>query len=143
MQRLVRGPLLNQLPDGWEIWVDGGHNEAAAKAIVGQAQVWQRENASMPLYAIFGMLNSKNPETFLRPLKAHIKSISCLNIPGEENAFKPDDLLTATQNLGIPAIQGENVEKAAADLVIRSQKPARILICGSLYLVGTVLANHK
>ena len=143
MQRLVRGPLLRQLPDGWEIWVDGGHNEAAAKAIVGQAQVWQSENASMSLYVIFGMLNSKNPETFLRPLKAHIKSIRCLNIPGEENAYKPDDLLTAAQNIGIPAIKSETVEKAAADLIICSQKPARILICGSLYLVGTILSNHN
>jgi dihydrofolate synthase/folylpolyglutamate synthase len=143
MQRLVKGPLLNQLPDGWEIWVDGGHNEAAAEAISGQVQVWQNENTSMPLYAIFGMLNSKNPETFLRPLKAHVESIRCLAIPGEENAIKPNDLLIVAQNIGISAIKSDTIEKATVDLVARSKRPARILICGSLYLVGTVLANHE
>ena len=143
MQRLVKGPLLNQLPSGWEIWVDGGHNEAAAEAIVGQIQVWQKENTSMPLYAIFGMLNSKNPEIFLRPLKTHVESIRCLAIPGEENAIKPNDLLLVAQNIGISAIKSDTVEKATVDLVACSQRPARILICGSLYLVGTVLANHK
>jgi dihydrofolate synthase/folylpolyglutamate synthase len=143
MQRLVKGPLLNQLPDDWEIWVDGGHNEAAAGAIAGQTHVWQKENASMPLYAIFGMLNSKNPEAFLRPLKGHIESIRCVAIPGEENSYKPDDLLIAAQNTGILAIKSDTVEKAALDFFACSQRPARILICGSLYLVGTILANHK
>jgi dihydrofolate synthase/folylpolyglutamate synthase len=143
MQRLVKGPLLDQLPYGWEIWVDGGHNEAAAEAIAGQIQVWQNEAPSMPLYAIFGMLNSKNPEIFLRPLKAHFESIRCLAIPGEENAYKSNELLIAAQNIGISAIKSDTVEKATVDLAARSQKPARILICGSLYLVGSVLSNHK
>jgi dihydrofolate synthase/folylpolyglutamate synthase len=143
MQHLVKGPLLNKLPDGWEIWVDGGHNEAAAKAIADQAQVWGNENVSMPLYAIFGMLNSKNPESFLRPLKVHVANIRCLAIPSEENAYKSDDLLIVAQNIGISAIKSDTVEEAVVDLVACSQKPARILICGSLYLVGKVLANHN
>jgi len=143
MQHLVKGPLLNKLPDDWEIWVDGGHNEAAAKAIADQAQVWGNENDSMPLYAIFGMLNSKNPESFLRPLKVHVANIRCLAIPSEENAYKSDDLLIVAQNIGISAIKSNTVEEAVVDLVACSQKPARILICGSLYLVGKVLANHN
>jgi dihydrofolate synthase/folylpolyglutamate synthase len=143
MQRLIKGPILNQLPDGWEIWVDGGHNEAAAEAIAGQIQAWKNENTSMPLYAIFGMLNSKNPETFLLPLKTYIESMRCLAIPGEENAIKPNALLIVAQSIGISAIKSDTVEKAVVDLVARSKGPARILICGSLYLVGTVLANHK
>ena len=143
MQHLVKGPLLNKLPDGWEIWVDGGHNEAAAKAIADQAQVWENENDSMLLYAIFGMLNSKNPESFLRPLKVHVAKIRCLAIPSEEKAYKSDDLLIVAQNIGISAIKNDTVEEAVVDLVACSQKPARILICGSLYLVGKVLANHN
>jgi dihydrofolate synthase/folylpolyglutamate synthase len=143
MQHLFKGPLLNKLPDGWEIWVDGGHNEAAAKAIADQAQVWGNENNSMPLYVIFGMLNSKNPGNFLRPLKVHVANICCLAIPSEENAYKSDDLLIVAQNIGISAIKSETIEEAVINLVACSQKPARILICGSLYLVGKVLANHN
>ena len=143
MQRLVKGPLLDLLPDNWEIWVDGGHNEAAAQAIAGQAQVWQSEAPSKSLYGIFGMLNSKQPETFLQPLKACIESISCIDIPGEENALKPEALLTAAQNIGIPATQNHSAEQAVKEIIALSPIPARILICGSLYLAGTILANHQ
>ena len=143
MQRIVKGPLLDLLPYGWEIWIDGGHNEAAAQAIVGQAQVWRVDTPQKPLYGIFGMLNSKQPKAFLKPLKAHIANMSCIGIPGEENALKPEALLTAAQCIEIPATICRSVEHAVAEQVILSPNPARILICGSLHLAGTVLANHQ
>jgi dihydrofolate synthase/folylpolyglutamate synthase len=89
------------------------------------------------------MLNSKQPETFLHPLKTHIEHISCIDIPGEENAQKPEALLTAAQNIGIPATQNHSAEQAVREIIALSPTPGRILICGSLYLAGTVLANHQ
>ena len=33
LQRLTRGPLAERLPPGWELWLDGGHNESAGAAL--------------------------------------------------------------------------------------------------------------
>lgn len=142
MQRLKTGPLVDMLPEGWELWLDGGHNEAAARAIADQAQVWQAENPEKPLFAIFGMLNSKQPELFLRPLKDHLSRLHSVSIPGEENALSAEDLAQTASGMDLEATASLSVSQALEELVSRPTKPARVLICGSLYLAGTVLSDH-
>ena len=143
MQRLKKGPLIDRLPAGWELWVDGGHNEAAAEAIAGQARLWQEKSPDMPLFGIFGMLNSKDPKAFLHPLKDHITKLACVSIPGEENALSAEQLSIAGQEIPMPSVIGRSVEEALIELITSSRTPARILICGSLYLAGTVLGENQ
>lgn len=143
MQRLKSGPLVDTLPPEWELWLDGGHNEAAAMAISAQARVWQTQTPKLPLYAIFGMLNSKDPKTFLAPLKDDLSALRSVAIPGEENALSAPDLSEVAQVLSVPAGDCVSVEDALAQLISQADQPARILICGSLYLAGTVLADHQ
>ncbi len=142
-QRLYAGPLVDILPEGWELWLDGGHNAAAAHAIADEARDWSRSGDARPLHLIFGMLNSKQPAAFLAPLGEVAASVTTVEIPGEENTLGADDLARVAQESGHVAKAAPGVATALRDLVDGADSPARVLICGSLYLAGGVLAeNH-
>ncbi len=128
---------LPPLPAGWELWLDGGHNEAAGVAIAA-ARTWRDK----PLYLIVGMLNTKRPADFLRPLVPHSAGLTGVAVPGVEASFTPDDICRAATGLGLESRPAANV-KLALDRLIQEDVPGRILICGSLYLIGAVLAGFK
>jgi len=135
LQRLTQGPLVDLLPDGWELWLDGGHNPAAGETLAIHAGSTWRGTA---LHLVAGMMNSKAAGDFLAPLKGLAESISTVAIPGEENSFTAADLAR---------LAGGRPEASVADAVRRivadPSGPARVLICGSLYLAGTILAENQ
>jgi len=141
LQRLMQGPLAEALPGGSELWLDGGHNEAAAEAIAGQAVRWAEADGK-PLHLIFGMLNSRIPADFLVPLVPHTASLRAVTIPGEDNALAAETLADAATDAGIKAKGAPSVDQAVHDIAGETTNPARVLICGSLYLAGTVLAEN-
>ncbi len=130
LQQLTNIPL----PEGWELWLDGGHNPAAGEMIAAQCSKWDDK----PLHIICGMLNSKNPEGFLEPLAPYPKTFQAVSIPGEPNSLTAQETATAAEKVGITASTARDVQTAIANITNKSS--ARILICGSLYLAGKVLA---
>jgi len=139
LQRLKTGPLLDILADGWELWLDGGHNEAAAKTVAQQTRAWRDK----PLHVIFGMLNSKDPVAFLKHLEGRIGLFRGLAIPGEENALPAADVVAAALSWRMDAAPCLGVAEGLADIVEKSAgAPARVLITGSLYLAGRVLRDN-
>ena len=139
LQHLRHGPLIDGLPDGWEIWLDGGHNAAAAKTIAKQTRQWRDK----PLHLVFGMLNSKDPEDFLKALEAKIGLFRGIAIPGEENSLSAERVCEAATAWRMDAKPSDDVAMAIADIVATSEVPARILIAGSLYLAGTILEENN
>ena len=140
LQRLTKGPLVDLMTKGWELWLDGGHNASAGEALA----VFARENwADRPLYLIGGMLNSKNCADFLRPLAEPSVQFSAVAIPGEENTVSADDLAGIAGNVGMNAVSQSSVRAALKSIPQTAQTPGRVLICGSLYLAGTVLADNN
>ena len=139
LQRLARGPLASLLPQGWELWLDGGHNPAAGAALAAEAAIWTRER---PVHLIFGMINSKDIAGFLAPLAPHVRSLHALAIPGEANAVPAETLAKTAQGLGLAAKTAPNATAAIRAVVAQEPASARILICGSLYLAGTILADN-
>lgn len=139
MQRLTRGPLADLLPRGWELWLDGGHNPAAGAALAAEAARWARER---PLHLVFGMINTKNIAGFLAPLAPHVRSLSALTIPNETNAVPAETLANTARGLGLAAEAAPDAAAAIEALAARAPAPSRILICGSLYLAGTILAEN-
>lgn len=137
LQRLRRGPLVEALPDGWELWLDGGHNPSAGRVL---AEAVSRWTDGRPLYAVCGMMADKDANGFLSPLAPHISALRAVAIPGEENGKDPADL-AAAGGLREACIATSPAE-AVADLATRAG-PARVLICGSLYLAGAVLADNE
>ena len=138
LQRLEQGRLASILPTGWELWLDGGHNEAAAAALASVAMNWN----DGPLHLIFGMLNSKEPDAFLRPLAPHITSLHAVTIPAEENALPASDLAQVARELEIKTHTADSVSAALQSLATETFAIERVLICGSLYLAGIVLAEN-
>ncbi len=142
LQRLTRGPLVESLPAGWELWLDGGHNDSAGEVLAAHAAGWSADKR--PLDLIYGMLSSKEPAEFLAPLAPHVRRMRTVAIPGEDAALPPQAIATAGQAAGIAdTAPADSVAAALESLRLAGGgEPARVLICGSLYLAGTVLAEN-
>ena len=125
------------LAEGWEFWVDGGHNAAAAIALARVAEGW----ADRPLDLVVGMLNTRPPADFLRPLAPFARRVAAVPIPGQAASAAPEDIRAAAHSLGIACEIEAGVDAAIARLTEAPAQPGRILVCGSLYLVGDVLAT--
>ncbi|AIB10573.1 folylpolyglutamate synthase [Azospirillum argentinense] len=143
LQRLTRGPLAEALPAGWDLWLDGGHNDSAGEVLAIQAARWAEEEPKRPLLLVYGMLASKEPREFLGPLAPFVTVARTVAIPGEEASLPAEDTAAATRACGIAdSAAAADVGSALEDLTGRVDGPARVLICGSLYLAGTVLAEN-
>jgi dihydrofolate synthase / folylpolyglutamate synthase len=68
----------------------------------------------------------------------HLHAVS---IPGEKNTLPAEVTAEAALAAGIAASQADSVAQALA-AVTATDPAARVLICGSLYLAGTVLREN-
>jgi dihydrofolate synthase / folylpolyglutamate synthase len=145
LQRLTRGPLVDKLPEGWDLWLDGGHNDSAGEVLAAQAAAWAGDGR--PLALVFGMLATKEPRDFLAPLAPFATSLRAVAIPGEEAGLGANEAAEAARQAGIRDAAPADDAGTALDALIASgtpagNRPARILICGSLYLAGAILSEH-
>jgi dihydrofolate synthase/folylpolyglutamate synthase len=138
LQILTAGPLPALLPDGWELWLDGGHNAAAGLALA--AELGRRRDR--PLHLVFGMMNSKAVRDFLAPLAPLVRSLHAVAIPGEPNSLSAEAAAGEAGAVGCSASPAPDVAAALARIAARADGPGRVLICGSLYLAGRVLADN-
>jgi len=135
----LQGPSTKFLPKGGSLWLDGGHNPSAAKAIAKVISQWQDQ----PVHLIFGYMKSRDPKEFLKPLAKYIGTLHAIDIPGEQSSLTAGECKLAARDLGISATKSNSFLEAIEKITARSKKPSRILICGSLYLVGNVLNYEK
>ena len=144
MQRLTRGPLFDALGEGWQVWLDGGHNGAAGTALA-ETLCAGASDGETPLHLIFGMLNTKTSDAFLQPFAGLAESLMAVAIPGEPASLSADEAAAAARGVGLQATTAENVPAAVRQIAEAHRPdgpPGRILICGSLYLAGQVLRDH-
>ena len=130
MQRLT-GRLAAALPSGWELWLDGGHNAGAGIVIAGHLAGWR----DRPLHLLVGMKKGKASDAFLRPLMPCADTVWAVAEPGQHLAMTIDEIVAASGGVARP---GGTVAEALAALP-KDGPPARVLVCGSLYLAGEVL----
>ncbi len=136
LQPLKAGPLYEALTDrASELWLDGGHNPHAARALrefIDQQQLRDPK----PLYLVCGLINTKDAAEFFghfAGLDAHIHCVSF----SSDAAIPPAELAAAAQSRGLEANVASSPLEAIKALPL---EPVRVLICGSLYLVGDCLA---
>lgn len=136
MQRLRRGPLVDLAPQV-ELWLDGGHNPAGGEAVAATlARMPRRET-----HLICGMLNTKDVLGYMRPLAPQVARLHAVSIPGEKNTLPAEATRDAARAAGMDAVTSGSVAEALAGIAATSPE-ARVLICGSLYLAGTVLREN-
>jgi dihydrofolate synthase/folylpolyglutamate synthase len=136
MQKLQSGPLLDMVPSA-EFWLDGGHNAACGLTLADTlSRLPKRET-----HLICGMMNTKDVSGYLAPIVPHAASLTGVSIPGESNTLAADDTAKHASDAGIPSKVAASVE-AAVKMISNKSPDARILICGSLYLAGSILKTH-
>ena len=136
MQRLREGPLAESSV-GAELWLDGGHNPAAGEAIAATLDRLPKR----PTWLICGMLNTKDIAGFMRPIAGHAAGLLAVSIPGEANTLPAEVTAEKAQEAGIPARTAGSVQEAL-DSILDETPGARVLICGSLYLAGSILREN-
>ncbi|HJQ59482.1 MAG TPA: folylpolyglutamate synthase/dihydrofolate synthase family protein, partial [Vineibacter sp.] len=141
LQLLTRGPLADAMPPGCELWLDGGHNEDCGLVLAAQARAWALEPGALPLYLIFGMLTTKDAGGFLRPLARHATQARAVPIEGHAS-YTPEEACRRADDVGLACLSAASVPDALEDLLANVHPPFRVLVCGSLYLAGTVLAKN-
>lgn len=137
LQRLATGALAAVLPPSWELWLDGAHNIGAAEILADHLKGW----SDRPCYLIIGMLQAKDADDFLRILAPHAAGVVTVPVPGEGAAHSPEHLACLAGDRGIGATAAFSLQ-AALQLLRNREGPARVLICGSLYLAGYALAEN-
>ena len=136
LQRLRQGPLV-QAAGQAELWLDGGHNPAAGKALVEALQ----RLPDRPTYLICGMLNTKDITGYLAPLAEISQGLYGVSIEGEAATLKASETVAAARSVGMQSQESSSVADAV-NTIVAEDPTARILICGSLYLAGRVLREN-
>ncbi len=131
LQHLTPGPLVQSR----EVWLDGGHNPSAARQVAGFVKHQFAEGT--PLHIIFASLASKDPSGMLEPFAGMVARVHTVAIP-DHASFAPEELSDIAGQLGFAAEPHDSVEEALAAV----PENARVLIFGSLYLAGQVLAAN-
>jgi dihydrofolate synthase/folylpolyglutamate synthase len=137
LQLLRWGPLVDAVPPDWEVWLDGGHNPLAGEVLGDVAAGWRDRR----LYLIVGMMNTKDAAGFIAPLARHASALWAVTIPGEKNALPAEAIAAAAGSVGFAARTDGSALAAIRDISTRGGD-GRVLICGSLYFAGKVLAEN-
>jgi dihydrofolate synthase/folylpolyglutamate synthase len=140
LQRLYR--IGNRtVPDDVEVWLDGGHNEDAARVLAEQCQAWQ-DCDERPLHLVVAMLNKRDPGSFLVPLLPYADTLTASAVPGESSSHAPDAIRSSAIDAGfdVTEVAIENDPVLAVQKLL-DRNGSRILIAGSLYLVGAILKS--
>jgi dihydrofolate synthase/folylpolyglutamate synthase len=138
LQLLAPGPLRDLLPASAELWLDGAHNPAAARAVADHFR-----GLDQPFHLIFGLLANKDAAGVLHPFRGRSLTVHCVPVPDHEH-HAPADLAAAAREAGLTAMTATGVEDALGWIARHADRdrPPLVLIMGSLYLAGEVLAAN-
>jgi dihydrofolate synthase/folylpolyglutamate synthase len=144
MQKLPPGRLADLAPTGAEVWLDGGHNPGAG-LVTAEALVEQEERFPRPLFLICGMLNTKDQAGYFRAFVGMARHVYTVPVASSEAGAANTELAVRAAEAGLSAEPVSSV--ASALMLLRDtwdarETPPRVLIGGSLYLAGEVLAEN-
>jgi len=136
LQRLTSGPVV-EAAGGAEIWLDGGHNEAAGQALA-RAMADLEARSPRPLMLICAFSPNKDAAGYLRHFAGLVRRVQAIGFSGGRGGSQaPQTIVEAARSAGLIAEAETDLFSAIADATRDTPSP-RILICGSLYLAGEV-----
>ncbi|MEI2386868.1 folylpolyglutamate synthase/dihydrofolate synthase family protein [Breoghania sp. JC706] len=141
MQPIRSGEIMDHVPEGAEVWLDGGHNPGAG-AVISAAMAELGDKVDRPLYLVAGMLTTKDPVGFFRAFEGLAHYVVTVPIHASNAGRTPEELADLAAEAGLIAEPKKDLH-AALDRVCELSAgdiAPRILICGSLYLAGDVLS---
>jgi dihydrofolate synthase/folylpolyglutamate synthase len=136
LQLLGPGPLTARLP-GKRVWVDGGHNRGCALAVAAQMA------GLAPFDLIFALTRTRRIADVLGPLAPLVRKAHTIPLPGHPHHDPRDIAALAQAKIGpreyYPAY---TLDQAIDRLAKDPDSTSDVLIFGSLYLAGEVLAAN-
>lgn len=143
MQRLTSGPLPQLAGQDAELWLDGGHNPAAGEVIADTLAGFE-DKSPKPVFLVLGMMGQKDALGFLAPFRGLVRGVFTVPIPGaHETPHSQERLAEIARGAGLQSFECDSVPVALTAIAKMHPGPKRILICGSLYLAGQVLALQE
>jgi dihydrofolate synthase/folylpolyglutamate synthase len=139
LQRLTRGPYGEKASGrGSDLWLDGTHNPHGARALAQALQAMVSRDGR-PLAVVLGMLGNKDAPGVFAALKPLEPVVFTVPSPSEAGA-SPEDLAAAAAVAGLAATPCASVMEGFERALALPGPAPHVLICGSLYLAGEVLA---
>jgi dihydrofolate synthase/folylpolyglutamate synthase len=138
LQRLGPGPLTDLLPPGAQLWLDGGHNPAAARVV---ADFFRGHVPSdRPFHIVLGLLSNKDSTGVLKPFANRSATLHAVPVPGHPH-HSAADLAAAARAAGLASLAEPDVQSALGWIARHAdrERPPIVLVMGSLYLAGDVL----
>jgi dihydrofolate synthase/folylpolyglutamate synthase len=136
LQRLTAGRLVEAL--GRELWLDGGHNPSAGEALAPVLADWA---AAGPIDLILGMQTTKDPRGYLAAVAPYLRSVRTVRVASAPAPFDAEPLARIARAAGIADAKAAPDWKTA--LAETAGRNGRLLVAGSLYLVGEVLTENR
>ncbi len=141
LQQLTSGPLVDSLPRGAELWIDGCHNPACGRVI---ADFFRGHLASgRPFYLIAGILANKDAAGILKSFGGRQATVHAVPIPGHAH-HDPAALAHIAETEGFNGLAASSAGDAIGWIARHADRtnPPVVLVLGSLYLAGAVLAEN-
>jgi dihydrofolate synthase / folylpolyglutamate synthase len=143
LQKINEGPLINILPTNVELWIDGGHNQNASLLIAHTIRNWKIKNPCLSIHMVFGCLSNRETKALLQPFINIIDLVQTVKIPEQANSASRELVAHTAKSMGFRANPADTVTKAIKNIISLSTGKRLILIYGSLYLSGSVLADNS
>jgi dihydrofolate synthase/folylpolyglutamate synthase len=141
MQRLSAGPYGEMAKArGADLWLDGGHNPHGARAVAEALAGLARDGRPVALVA--GTLSNKDAVGFFSAFTALGPRVYATGFEAEA-AASAEATMDAARAAGLQADACEDPQDAVRRALAAPGPPPHVLICGSLYLAGEVLAASE
>lgn len=131
LELIENSQINHRLGKAFNVYLDGGHNAQAAKAISEFVEEQNIENN----FAIIAMLKTKDAKSFAKEINGNFKKVICINIPEDNDSAEAEDLTRYFDNSEVV----KSFEEALN--IIAKEEGGNLYICGSLYLAGWVIEN--
>ncbi|KEC56100.1 bifunctional folylpolyglutamate synthase/dihydrofolate synthase [Bartonella koehlerae] len=141
MQHLTYGNLVDQMSPGIDLWLDGGHNPAAAKIVAAELTKW-KQKSNRPIFMVVGMLNTKDAVGYFRPLENLVDTVYTIPLINNNAGICPTILAESARKAGLLANPQTHFQEALQKINAQHTE-AIVLIGGSLYLAGDILHDNK
>ncbi|MEM9276949.1 MAG: folylpolyglutamate synthase/dihydrofolate synthase family protein [Pseudomonadota bacterium] len=140
LEKLPSGKITEKLNGHRDVWIDGGHNPDAGKAIATEL-LRQNKGADRKTVLICGMINTKEPLGYFQPFTELSAEVITVPVAMSEAGISPEELAKIAREAGLTAETADTLEQGIvrAATIVEENEEIRILFCGSVYMVGEVL----
>jgi len=142
LQPLKTGKFAKLLPEGFELWLDGGHNAQGGKVLA--QWLAEKKTTGVSVHLVCGMVAGKDSTAYFQHIapyadKLYGIAISGTPYTGEPQSKTAEQVAASAKAAGLDAVSMPSAENALQTIAQHVKKPAIVVICGSLYLVRSIL----